>query len=368
MKKFLLGSALLLVTGGSMLMGCSSFGTRPSEKIKAEFKSSKNFDESQKIFVNRRPNVIKEMKERTFNFKLIMDWLSNSTKDRVPKSKLPEVKPDIVSFLEKSDDIKIIWFGHSSFMLNIDQKIILVDPIFSNNAAPVNFMVKRFQKPVLELNELPKIDYIVISHDHYDHLDMKSVKHFIDKPTQFITPLGVGSHLRGWGIDNNKIVERDWWESVDFDDIKFTATPAQHFSGRTGLHDNETLWASWVIESKDKKVFFSGDSGYDNHFKKIGEKFGSFDIAFIESGQYNEKWREVHMLPNESVMAFHDLNAKKFFPVHWGMFELSIHSWYEPVEILDANKDPLPLVIPKLGELIYLNDSYTLEKWWKKLI
>lgn len=309
---------------GALFMGCSELGTRPSKREKLEFVNSSQFNMKLGKFQNRRPGIIKEMKERTMSFKLIKDWFI-SREDRVPSQKLPDVRPDIDQFLDHTNGMNIIWFGHSSFILNIEGTVILVDPVFSESAAPVSWMVKRFQDPVLTLEELPHIDYIVISHDHYDHLDMKSIKFFKDKSTKFITPLGVGSHLRGWGVKKESIIERDWWESIVLDGIEFIATPAQHFSGRDAFHDNETLWASWVIRSPKYNIYFSGDSGYDKHFAEIGKKYGPFDIAFIENGQYNKLWREVHMLPEEAVQAFKDLKAKKYFPVHWGMFELSIH-------------------------------------------
>ena len=157
----------------------------------------------------------------------------------------------------------------------------------------------------------------MISHDHYDHLDEESISFFKDAPTQFLVPLGVSSHLRHWGIPSERIVEHDWWQSSQLDGIEFIATPAQHFSGRTGLDGNQTLWASWVIRDEKTRLYFSGDSGYDTHFKEIEKTYGPFDLAFIECGQYNEKWREVHM-PEEALQAYRDLKAKRFMPIHWG--------------------------------------------------
>lgn len=364
--KIAIGTLGIFILVGVTLMSCSSFGTRPDKKMKENFNASKQFNKEKGVFENRKSGIIAEMKKRNMSFKMIREWFSGG-EDRVPKELLPEVKPDITEFLKPSSDLKVIWFGHSSFLLNLDGNIVLVDPVFGSSAAPFSFMVKRFQKPVLELQELPEIDYIVISHDHYDHLDMESIKYFKDKKAKFITPLGVGSHISGWGIDSARIIEKDWWESVSFNNIEFIATPAQHFSGRNGINDNETLWASWVIKSINHKIYFSGDSGYDTHFKKIGEMYGPFDVAFIENGQYNENWREVHLLPEESVKAYSDLKAEKFFPVHWGMFELALHSWYDPAEQLFtlSKKSQINLVMPKIGQVVNINQGIELERWWK---
>ena len=365
----LVGIVILLI-GGLMLTGCSSFGTRPDKNYEAKFEGSSQYDKMRHMFVNRRQALLDENKKEAMSFATFKEWFAKGV-DRVPTKPLPQVKPDLKAFLEPSDDIKTIWFGHSTFLLNLSGKIILVDPVFSESASPFKFMVKRFQRPVLELSELPPVDYVVISHDHYDHLDMDSMKFFKEKKaTKFVTPLGVGSHLIGWGIEADRITELDWWGSHKVSGVEFIATPAQHFSGRDGIHDNTTLWASWVIRTDKHNIYFSGDSGYDTHFKEIGEKYGPFDVAFIENGQYNIKWHAVHMLPEQSVQAYFDLKAKRYFPVHWGMFELAFHSWYEPiVKISQAAKEKgINLVAPKLGEMIAINDQLVAQAWWKEFV
>lgn len=349
-------------------LGSRSFGSRPGEDYQTIFESSVHYDKEKKIFVNRRPKLVAEMRKRTFTPKLIFNFFKKGV-DRSPLAQLPEVKPDLQEFLKPSPDLKVIWFGHSSFLLNYDGKIILVDPVFSGSAAPLGFMVKRFQKPVVELSELPAIDYVVLSHDHYDHLDKTSIEFFQDKKAKFLTPLGVGAYLVGWGIDKSRITELDWWQSYKADDIEFISTPAQHFSGRDGLHDNQTLWGSWVIRNQKHNIYFSGDSGYDIHFKEIGDKYGPFDLAFMEVGQYNEMWKEVHMLPEEAAQAYFDLSAKRFFPVHWGMFVLALHTWYDPIERITqlAENKGINLVSPQLGEVVMINDSFKSKSWWKNI-
>ena len=300
------------------------------------------------------------------NMKVIKEVFFDS-KNRKPKYRLPQISPNFKSFTEKSDKVKFIWFGHSTLLLNIDEQNILIDPVFSGNAAPFSFMVKRFQPPVVGVESLPKIDTIVISHNHYDHLDKKTIKFFKDTETKFIVPLGVKNILIKWGIDKDKITELDWYQSTKQGQIKFTATPAKHFSGR-GLFDrNKTLWASWVIEGNTEKIFFSGDSGYGKHFKDIGESFDGFDVAFIENGQYNKMWSDIHMMPNETVQAAIDLEAKVFVPIHWGMFDLSLHKWYEPIEnsYSLAKEKKVPIIAPELGEILTSESKNDSKLWWE---
>ncbi len=356
-----------MLLGGYMISGCAAFGTSPSKDRIESFIKSKNFNLEKRIFQNRQPQLIEEMKKNTKSWGMIKDWFKGGP-NRTPEFKLPEEKPDFTKFMEGDNQLKIIWFGHSSFLVNMEGTSILVDPVFSGSVAPVSFMVKRFQKPVVELSELPEIDYILISHDHYDHLDMHTIKFFVDKKTKFIAPLGVGSHLEGWGIEKSRITEKDWWENHTVDNIEFISTPAQHFSGRDGIHNDITLWCSWVVRTKNHNIYFSGDSGYDIHFKDIGNKYGPFDLAFIESGQYNSRWEAVHLMPKNFISAYQDLKAKKYFPVHWGMFELALHEWDEPIKFLfdrHLNGD-VNLIAPKIGEIINPLDSVNISTWWEQ--
>ncbi|HPF07661.1 MAG TPA: MBL fold metallo-hydrolase [Spirochaetota bacterium] len=359
-------STVILLSGGVMISGCSTFGTKPGNDDMLRVEQSPNYNREQRKFINRRPGIVKENMDSNFKFRDIIEWLKGP-ENGVPGMALPEIKPDMKKFTEYSQDPKVIWFGHSSILLNIAGKNILIDPVFSDHASPFNFMVKRFQKPVLNLSELPEIDYIVISHDHYDHLDMKTVKFFKDKHAEFILALGTGSHLRGWGIDSQRITELDWWGKTEKGNIEFIAAPAQHFSGRSFSGRDSTLWASWIIKAGKMNIFFSGDSGYDTHFKDIGRKYGPFDLAFIETGQYNEKWREVHMLPDEAAQAYFDLNARRYFPIHWGMFELALHPWYQPASDIskEADSRKINLITPMLGEIITIDKGLKTGRWWE---
>lgn len=368
MLKKILSLLVISVLGGVMLANCSAFGSLPQGADKQRIAQSPQYDQTLQGFVNRRPHIERELNPDGIDWQTLKNvfWKQENAK---PKAKLPEITPNLTAFLQPAAHTKLIWLGHSSFLINMQQTIILLDPIFSNSAAPVNFAARRFQPPVIALHDLPEIDVVVISHDHYDHLDKNTIRYLQDKPTQFVVPLGVGSHLKGWGIAAAKISELDWWQATSVQGVKFTATPAQHFSGRS-LKANQTLWASWVMQDQQQTVFYSGDTGYDVHFKHIAERFGSIDLALMEVGQYNKAWKAVHMNPSEAAQAFQDLRAKSMIPVHWGMFALSTHSWFDPVQRIQrlASKHNLNVLVPQLGETVNVGQGVMDSSWWKRVL
>lgn len=348
-----------------------ALGTSPSEVEQKKFEQSTHYDSQHHIFLNRRAEIFNKMDKRPkFKGMGIIKFLFGNDNHQRPDKGLPVIKPDLKSFKQTSDQIKVIWFGHSTFLLNLKGKMILIDPILSNYSSPIPFLIKRFQPPPLDLKEMPHIDTVVISHDHYDHLDRETILSFLGKDTRFMVPLGVGAHLVGWGIERNRISEFDWWDTKKVGEFEFISTPAQHFSGRSFKNRNKTLWGGWVIKYDDKSIFYSGDSGYDIHFKQVGEKYGPFDVAFIENGQYHKAWKEIHLLPEEGVQAFYDLKAKVFFPVHWGAFKLSVHPWYEPIRKVYSFsvEKKFPLVAPKIGTIVEIGESYVQKPWWEELI
>jgi L-ascorbate metabolism protein UlaG (beta-lactamase superfamily) len=252
--------------------------------------------------------------------------------------------------------------------MNTDGIIIMTDPIF-NRASPLPIFGKPFTfKYPIVIDDLPKVDVVVISHDHYDHLDSKAIKDLSKRVDHFFVPLGVKAHLERWGVDKNKISELDWHDSEDYKNIKFTLTPAQHFSGRGLTNRRSTLWGSWIISSNTLKAYFSGDGGYSETFKDLGDRYGPFDIAFLESGSYNADWSTTHMFPDEVVQANIDLKAKVLFPIHWCKFDLSIHPWDEPIIRVthEAEKRNVNITTPMIGEIF---DLINLPKtpWWKAL-
>jgi len=360
---------VLLVAAGFATLRLPVFGARADAEEVARFERSPNYDSDRGAFVNRREDAMERLREEESTFALLREWFRDRP-DGVPSGPLPETVPDIDAFLAPGDGARVIWFGHSTFLLNVEGLIVLVDPVFSGNAAPASFMVPRFQPPVIGLDALPTPDVVLISHDHYDHLDMETVRFLATSDAMFLAPLGVGAHLRRWGVTPSAIVERDWWQSHAIGAVTFTAAPAQHFSGR-GLADRgRTLWASWAIRGEGTSLYFSGDSGFDTHFAEIGERLGPFDVAFMENGQYDLAWRQVHLLPEETVEAFEALDARQLFPIHWGMFELAFHAWYAPPVALTALADArgIELVTPLIGEVVTLGGVRRGSRWWEPLV
>ena len=287
-----------------------------------------------------------------------------------PSIHLP-VQPVDLSFLTQTgqNTLNSTWIGHSSLMINISGYRILTDPVFETKVSLVG-PTRYIGEPPFSPDALPDIDLVIISHDHYDHLNKSSVTLLNPKTRFFVTPLGVGSRLIKWGIPENKIVELDWWDSFDFDEkLKIIATPAQHFSGR-GLFDrNKTLWASWAIQTDRYKLFFSGDSGYFNGFKKIGDKLGPFDITFLECGAYDRLWHGVHMFPEETIQAHLDLKGNILHPIHWGTFNLAHHSWDDPMIRAKkaADKRKIRLATPMVGQTIDYPAKNFGMPWWEDL-
>lgn len=295
--------------------------------------------------------------------------LSLKADDNVsPSEILPSVKRTLKSQVVTGDP-QVTWFGHSTLMLQFAGKTILIDPVFSERASPFQFMgPKRFPgTDVYSTEDLPSIDYVLISHDHYDHLDYNTIKELDGKTSAFYVPLGVGAHLRRWGVAPTKITELDWWQEAHLNaDMLLAFAPARHFSGRT-FEQNTTLWGSFVLKSKDHSIYLSGDSGFGPHFKEIGNKYGPFDITFLECGQYNKLWPYIHMAPEETAQAHLDLKGKLLMPIHWGKFPLAMHAWKEPVERLfkKATELNLQVVTPMIGEQLVVGKTVQLNKWWE---
>lgn len=275
-----------------------------------------------------------------------------------PKNNIPMIKPN---FRDVSD-FAIYWLGHSNAIIELENKRIIIDPVF-DNAAPIPFIVKRYQDSVIKRNELPKIDYVLITHNHYDHLEKKTIKEL--KDSIFIVPKNVSYTLEKWGINKNNIVELDRDKEFKKDNLSIIASEAVHFSGRWLTDRNKTQWNSYIIQSKNKKIFWSGDTGYSQHFKKISEKYGPFDIVALEIDAWNIRWPNIHMFPHEVIKATKELKAKYLLPIHWGVYDLALHNWKESINMVTnlAEKESINIISPKIGEKI---DNFNLpnEKWW----
>lgn len=283
-----------------------------------------------------------------------------------PSVPLPSVKTNLLQ-LNPSANV-LVWFGHSSYFMQIDGRKFLVDPVFSGHASPVSFTTRSFAgTDIYTVDDIPSIDYLILTHDHYDHLDYKTVVQLKPKAKKVITALGAGAHLERWGYDPNIISEYDWNETIELGNgFTLNTTTARHFSGRN-FKRNQTIWLSFVLTTPTTKIYIGADSGYDTHFKTIGEQFGPFDLAILENGQYNKYWRYIHMMPEEGVQAAIDLKAKKLLPVHWGKFSLSLHPWDEPIIRIakEAEKRGVAVVHPMIGEALNLKNPETGPKWWE---
>ena len=297
---------------------------------------------------------------------IIADKLFTNYPRLTPVDSIPSQKVDLLKL--PIDSNVLVWFGHSSYFIQLDGKRILVDPVFSGNASPIPGTVVAFKgTDRYKVEDLPNIDYLILSHDHYDHVDYETLIKLRAKTQKVICGLGVGADFEEWGYKPENILEKDWNETIDFGGGFFIhTTPARHFSGR-GFTRNNTLWMSYVLQSPTMKIYIGGDSGYDTHFAEIGKKFGPIDLAVLEDGQYDVKWKYIHLQPAEVLKAAKDLNAERLFPVHSSKFVLANHPWDEPLTKITAlNKTTkIPLVTPIIGEFVYLkNDKQVFRQWW----
>ena len=346
-----------------------AFGSSPDKNTKEIIVNSENFFEGKfRNIKTTYTNYRTSEKKAT-----LKEWFS-PPKEKNPLNPLPTKK-------FKGQDLtegKFVWFGHSTLLMRTEGLVVMTDPVF-NRASPLpsfsskskrNFFNGKpfaFENPIL-IDNLPKVDIVIISHDHYDHLDSKAIKDLSNRVDHFFVPLGVGAHLERWGVNKNIITELDWCDSKNYKNIKFTFAPSLHFSGRGVTNGNSTLWGSWIIKSNKLNAYFSGDGGYSETFKKLGDQYGPFDIAFIENGAYNVDWSNVHMYPDEAVQANIDLKSKVLFPIHWSKFDLSIHPWDEPIIRItkEAEKKNVNIATPMIGEIF---DLINLPKtpWWESV-
>lgn len=337
------------------------FGQKPQGEDLIRISQSPHYNEEG--FVNLSETTTADIWEA---LKKMPEMLSGG--DKNPQKPLPAAFSH--TGLQTADSVTFItWYGHSAFLLELQGKRILIDPMFGKVASPTFLGSKRFayQQPI-PLERLKNIDVVVISHDHYDHLDYPTIQKIKNEVNHFITPLGVGSHLKSWGVATEKITELDWWQHTERDGILYTACPSRHFSGR-GIADRDaTQWASWVLRADTHNIYFSGDGGYGNFFSEISLNLGPFDFAMLECGQYNQAWSNIHMMPEETVQAGLDLNTKLAMPIHWGAFRLAPHSWTDPIIRFTkaARERNLPYILPTIGQRFQLGKDYPKSEWWKE--
>ena len=319
-------------------------------------------------FANGRfKNIIPvDVMKKGTNFDTSKRWLLGK-KDTSPERKF-HFKADKINNTA-SGGLTIMWTGHSSVYVEIEGKRLFCDPVWSKNLSPVGFGgPKRFFQSPLNKDDIPDLDGVIISHDHMDHLDKTIVKHLSQKGVPFYVPLGVGYILESWNVPQKQIFEADWYDSIAVDNsIKLTSLPTVHFSGRGLFDSNKSQWTSWIIEGREKKIYFGGDSGYHNMYKKFGGKYGPFDMTLLEIGAYDKNWDEIHLGPGKAIEAHIDLKGKVLLPIHWGAYDLAIHPWKEPVQrVMKAAKEvSINLSLPKPGQLLSEKDFIQNSKWWE---
>ncbi|WNF23759.1 MBL fold metallo-hydrolase [Mesobacillus jeotgali] len=353
--------ALFLLAAYAVLTYYPAFGGKHTHERKSIYASSTQYRNGRFI------NQVETSWNTSFSSMISMmrDYIKGNPERR------PVVPIQMASYApgaKEDSAAKVTWFGHSAFLLEIEGKTILFDPMFGKAPTPFPVRNQRYSKELpFKIEDLPVIDAVVLSHDHYDHLDYGSIMKLKGKVKNFIAPLGVGAHLQRWGISPQIIQEHDWWNEFSFDGLQLACTPARHFSGRSLTDRNATLWCSWVINGNEANIFYSGDGGYGPHFKEIGEKYGPFDLTLMECGQYDARWAALHMMPEETVQAHQDVQGKLMIPVHWGAFTLALHAWHDPVEraVRSAKEAGVQIATPRIGETFTVGlDDYPATVWW----
>jgi len=353
---------VLLVIAVYIFMQQPKFGKAPAGMRLKKIRSSPNYRDEK--FQNQSPTP--DLTDGANYYSILRDFIFNRSKRSKPTVPLPSKKTDLHTLNPERN--LLVWFGHSSYFLQVDGKKILVDPVLSGSASPLKFTTRSFPgTDVYTTDDIPDIDYLFLSHDHWDHLDHETALKLKPKIGKIITGLGTGAHLERWGFDEKMIIEKDWNEEVLLDEgFVVNTVSARHFSGR-GFKRQQAIWLSFVLRTPTQKIFIGGDSGYDSHFAAIGNEFGPFDLAILECGQYNNSWKHIHMMPEELVRAAQDLKAEKILPVHWAKFTLALHSWDEPIIRVteEAKRRNVPVIHPMIGEEVDLKDAQNKAEWWK---
>jgi L-ascorbate metabolism protein UlaG (beta-lactamase superfamily) len=346
-----------------LVMSQAKFGKRPQGERLEKIKKSPNYKNG--AFQNQSPTPA--LTEGSSYLAVIKTVFFEKKVRVTPQDEIPAIKTDLLNL--DPDAAVLVWFGHSSYFLQVDGKRILVDPVFSGAASPFSFTTKAFKGADRYTPEdFPAIDYLFITHDHWDHLDHATLVKLKPKIKKVICSLGTGEHLEHWGYAPEKLIEKDWNETIDLGNgFRAHTVATRHFSGR-GFKRNQALWTSYVLQTPTMKLFLGGDSGYDQHFAEIGKEFGPFDLVMLENGQYNKHWKYIHMTPEEVLQAAEDLQAKRVFPVHSSKFALSNHPWDDPLARITSLPAQIPVITPMIGESVQLRDAaQRFSAWWKEI-
>jgi len=361
-KLLLIILAVLLVAGVAFAQLSPQLGGTP----KQDYTASGHYKDGE--FYNPVPTSVMTGGSQ---FAALRHMLFDKMPDKKPPGPLPMQFLDSLTITQKTPDlVRVTWFGHSASLVEIAGQNILLDPMLSIKMGPIGGVAPTRYNPRVPIaaEQLPAIDAVLISHDHYDHLDYQTVLKIKEKTKHFYVPLGAGAHLLRWGVPATKITEVTWGDSVRLPGLTLISTPTRHFSGRGLTNRNSTFWTSWVLKTPTKRLFYSGDGGYGPHFQQIGAQYGPFDLALMECGQYDAQWAEIHMRPEQSVQAALDLRARVMQPVHWGAFTEANHAWNDPVKraFVEAARRQLPLTTPELGQPVVLDGRpLPQQQWWQ---
>jgi L-ascorbate metabolism protein UlaG (beta-lactamase superfamily) len=351
-----------LMFGAFVVSGCKSFGAKPEGARLARVQQSPQWHEDG--FENPQPIWTDTSAAwRRFLF-------GPATPGVEPDGPVPVVRDGASAFATPpATGLRVTWFGHSSALVEIDGSNVLIDPLWSERASPVAWAgPKRWYSPPVSLRDLPTIDVVVISHDHYDHLDRDTILAMKSWRTIYVVPLGVGAHLSRWGIPGSRIIELDWWQSARVGGVELTATPSRHRSGRTSTQTNKTLWAGYAIVGTQHRVWYSGDSGFHEDLPKIGERLGPFDVTLIDAGQYDASWPDTHLGPELAVEAHRQVRGRTMIPVHWALLKLAQHGWTEPIErvLVAAQCRAVTVLVPRPGESVEPTRLPQITRWWPR--
>lgn len=353
-------AGLVLVAAVGVADAWTALGTLPSGARSERRALSPQFRAGR--FVDTLPRVEPDAWAATLRF-------IAGTEHTAPLAPLPVLFRQAGELEPPAQGVRVTWFGHSTLLVEIEGRRVLVDPVFGQRCSPSHFVgPKRFHPVPMEVEALPRLDAVVISHDHYDHLDYPTVSRLAGRDVPFVVPLGVGAHLEYWGIPAQRIHELDWWQETVIAGLRLVATPARHFSGR-GMGADQTLWSGWALIAERKRVYYSGDTAMFEGFTQIGERLGPFDAALIEVGAYDAMWADVHLGPEQAIQAHRAVGGGLFFPVHWGTFDLALHSWVEPIErtLVAARAAGVDVVTPRPGQSIDVEAPAAPERWWPEV-
>jgi L-ascorbate metabolism protein UlaG (beta-lactamase superfamily) len=361
----LAASVAALAVAGWFVLSQPQFGARMSGARLERAKANPQYRDGR--FVNVQPEAPTGL--AAMGDYLVRQFSGNEVRE--PPRPLPVMAVDkaALAAAPPPSGLRAFWIGHASTYVELDGLRLLLDPVFAERVSPLPVGPRRFHPPPIALADLPAIDAVLISHDHYDHLDMDTVRHLAARGTRFFVPLGIGAHLELWGVPAAQIEELEWWQQGTLRGVQIVCTPTRHYSGRSLRDRSATLWSSWSVIGPQHRIYYSGDTGYSTHFKEIGSRLGPFDMAFIKIGAYGpgQSWIDIHMPPEQSVQAHREVRARRMFPVHWSTFNLAYHDWDEPIRraVAEARRTGVELVTPRIGEWVDAQREFASVPWWE---